>query len=66
MGFSNRCRDGVGFSTGSSDFGAEIFARTNKLRFIIRTKILRFTALPSFGWTKVQPSVVVGGVDSQA
>jgi hypothetical protein len=33
---------------------------------IIRTKILRYAALPSFGRLSGLPSIVVGGADSQA
>ncbi|KIU01137.1 hypothetical protein QU39_00300 [Staphylococcus aureus] len=79
MGFSNRCRDGVGFR--SSDWkrapeqiGSIIFHQVDrfdgklptKAEIIIHTKILRCTALPSFVLAFGQSSVVVGGVDSQA
>jgi len=60
MGFSNRCRDGVGFSreTGSTavQLKAEIFIHTDMPR----------TLLCRVGVPKGAPSVVVGGVDSQA
>jgi hypothetical protein len=45
MGFSNRCRGGVGFG---SDAGADRQSQT-KAEIIIHTEIPSFAALPSFG-----------------